>query len=68
MKYNPNYDFIKKKIYTVHIRPPSFKKIKKGKIEIEKNSERKKKIMEENNSNNNNINQNMEQIRIKIKA
>ena len=60
LKYNPNYDFIKKKIYTVHIRPPSFKKIKKGKIEIEKNSERKKKIMEENN-NNNNINQNMEQ-------
>ena len=41
-KYHPNYDFVKKKIISVHIRPPTVKKIKtkeeNNKKDINKNS------------------------------
>lgn len=70
LKYNPNYDFIRKKIYSVHIRPPTPKKVKLAKIENEKNSEKKKKkknflgsnnITNQNNNQTQNIKQNLNQ-------
>ena len=54
-KYNPNYDFIRKKVFSVRIRPPTVKKIKKTQVENEKNED-KKKI--DDIKNNNTINQN----------
>ena len=68
LKYNPNYDFIRKKIYSVHIRPPTPKKVKQAKIENEKNSEKKRKnfldsnnITNQNNNQTQNIKQNLNQ-------
>ena len=41
LKYNPNYDFIKKKVFSVHIRPPTVKKVRIPKAENEKNDDKK---------------------------
>ena len=46
--YNPNYDFIKKKIYCVHIRPPPIVTIRKHNKEYEKNIDTKKNKDEKN--------------------
>ena len=49
LKYNPNYDFIKRKIFSLHIRPPTVKKVKRIVIENERYNEK--------NNSNQNINQ-----------
>ena len=62
LKYNPNYDFIKKKVFSVHIRPPSVKKVRISKAENEKNDDKKKKNLSGNNTTlNNTQNQNITQ-------
>ena len=62
LKYNPNYDFIKKKVFSVHIRPPSVKKVRISKAENEKNEDKKKKNLVGNNTTlNNTQNQNITQ-------
>ena len=65
-KYHPNYDFIRKKITSVHIRPPTVKKIRKKETDEKNNKDNKKNIMKKNNIQNqsmitfgnNNINNN----------
>jgi hypothetical protein len=61
LKYNPNYDFIKKKVFSVHIRPPTVKKVRIPKAENEKNDDKKKKNLAANNTLNNTQNQNITQ-------
>ena len=55
LKYHPNYDFVRKKVFCVHIRPPTVKKIRTEKPKIETN-EIKEKKQNENNTVNLNIN------------
>ena len=58
LKYNPNYELKKKKIFSVHIRPPTLKKIKIQKEENEKNADKKKNKLGINNNLNKSQNQN----------
>ena len=55
LKYHPNYDFVRKKVFCVHIRPPTVKKIRTEKPKID-NNEIKEKKQNENNTVNININ------------
>ena len=57
LKYHPNYDFIKKKIFTFQIRPPIEKKLNKIDEEIEKNIDIK--VGQNNNDLNKNIKNNL---------
>ena len=66
LKYNPNYNFIKRKIFSFHIRPPSVKKVRRT-INGKYNEKKKKNLMDINinedhtNNQTQNIGQNLKQ-------
>ena len=66
LKYHPNYDYIRKKVFCVHIRPPTVKKIRLDKKEIDDREIKEKKKKKNNSVNTSNIESNIERKQSRI--